>query len=145
MSPRQVIEEAVRAADRAITREDFDALMAFYTDEAVLVVKPGTIARGKPQIRQAFGQIAEHFSHRLVVKQGAMQVLDAGDTALVIMETKLEIGNQDSLQHVTRRATYVFKQVEGNWLCSIDNSYGTDLLSAHMSERVISLSTPKQP
>ena len=130
MEARQAIEEAVRAADRAITREDFDALMAFYTDDAVLVVKPGTLARGKAQIRQAFVHIAEHFAHRLVVKQGAMQVLEAGDTALVIMETKLEIGEGNAIRHETRRATYVFARRAGAWLCSIDNSYGTELLAA---------------
>lgn len=130
MSATQAITEAVRAADRAITREDFDALMDFYTDDAVLVIKPGELARGKPQIRQAFVRIAEHFAHRLLVRQGAMHVLDAGDTALVIMETQLEIGAADSLLHVTRRATYVFRRVGERWLCCIDNSYGTDLLAA---------------
>jgi ketosteroid isomerase-like protein len=33
--------------------------------------------------------------------------------------------------HLTRRATYEFRQDAGGcWLCVIDNSYGTDLLDA---------------
>lgn len=31
---------------------------------------------------------------------------------------------------VTRRATYVFRHQEGRWLCTVDNSYGTDLLDS---------------
>ncbi|MEI4139917.1 DUF4440 domain-containing protein, partial [Klebsiella pneumoniae] len=28
----------------------------------------------------------------------------------------------------TRRATYVFQKQGERWLCTVDNSYGTDLL-----------------
>ena len=54
---KQVIE-----ANRAIAVEDFDALMDFYADDAVLVVKPGLHATGKEQIRRAFVRIAEYLS-----------------------------------------------------------------------------------
>ena len=124
------VEEAIRAADRAITAEDFDALMEFYTDDAMLVVKPGAVARGKEQIRKAFVHIAEHFRHKLVVRQGRMEVLEAGATALAVMETVLEIGGGSEPERVTRRATYVFNKIRGRWLCSVDNSYGTALLDA---------------
>ena len=52
------------------------------------------------------------------------------DTALVIMETHLEVPDPSgALTHVTRRATYVFgRNAEGQWRCTVDNSYGTDLL-----------------
>jgi ketosteroid isomerase-like protein len=42
----------------AIKNEDFDTLMAYYTDDAVLVVKPGMIAKGKDEIKKAFIAIA---------------------------------------------------------------------------------------
>lgn len=42
-----VVLELIKQADKAITNEDFDTLMAFYADDAVLVVQPGQIARGK--------------------------------------------------------------------------------------------------
>ena len=123
------LKELIQAADRAITAEDFDGLMEFYAEDATLVVKPGLSATGKPRIRKAFEAIAAHFQHRLKVRQGRMQVVEGGDTALVIMETILETGDQSADTPVVRRATYVFrKSAAGRWLCVIDNSYGTALL-----------------
>lgn len=121
--------ELIKQADLAITAQDFDTLMQFYADDAVLVVQPGQIARGKPEIRKAFVAIAKHFKNLLTVKQGDAQVIEADDTALVIMETLLFLGDKN--EPIKRRATYVFqKDPTGGWLCSIDNSYGTDLLDA---------------
>ena len=128
----QPIRAAIEAADKAITREDFDALMEFYADDAVLVIKPGMLAKGKEQIRKAFLAIAEYFNHSLIVKQGEMQIIPSGGTALVIMETILETVDSSGIpSRSTRRATYVFREEpDGRWLCVVDNSYGTDLLGA---------------
>lgn len=126
MSENPVLE-LIKQADRAITAEDFDALMTFYADDAVLVVQPGQIAKGKPQIKKAFEAIAQHFGNALTVTQGQAQVIEGADTALVIMETRLHIN--DAPEPVTRRATYVFKtDPDRGWLCTVDNSYGTNLL-----------------
>jgi len=57
------VAQVIEAADRAIAAEDFEALIDFYADDAVLVVKPGMYVTGKEQIRQAFVRIAEHFNH----------------------------------------------------------------------------------
>ncbi len=123
------LEQVIRAADAAITAEDFDALMEFYADDATLVIKPGLSVTGKDGIRKAFVAIAEHVGHSLVVKQGRMQVLEGGGTALVIMESLLDFAVDGKATQVTRRATYVFRQQgDGRWVCLIDNSYGTDLL-----------------
>tara|TARA_B100000683_G_scaffold260699_1_gene285782 strand:+ start:484 stop:882 length:399 start_codon:yes stop_codon:yes gene_type:complete len=126
------LKAVIQAADRAIGAEDFDAVMAFYADDAVLVVKPGLEARGRAQIRTAHERIAAHFGHRLTVRQGRMTVLEAGDTALVLMESLIEsVDAGGATQTETRRATYVFrKAADGRWLCVIDNSYGTDLIDA---------------
>jgi uncharacterized protein (TIGR02246 family) len=126
------LKQVIEAADKAITEEDFDALMAFYADDATLVIKPGLIATGKEQILKAFQAIAEHFNHSLVVKQGEMHVIQGGNTALVIMETVLETADTAGVKScMSRRATYVFREDSvGKWLCVIDNSYGTELLGA---------------
>lgn len=126
------VKLAIEAADRAISAGDFDSLMAFYAEDAALVVKPGMVARGKQQIHQAFVAIAAHFNHHLVVKQGRMEILEGAGTALVIMETRLETLSADGQPlHVERRATYVFRaETDGRWLCVVDNSYGTELLEA---------------
>lgn len=128
MSEHEVMK-LIKKADRAISAENFDALMEFYTEDAVLVVQPGQVAKGKSQIRRAFEAIANHFGNTLQVTQGEAQVLDTGNTALVVMETVLVIGTH--ADPITRRATYVFTKDEtGAWLCSVDNSYGTELLDA---------------
>ncbi len=124
--PDHELRQLIEAADRAITAEDFDALMDFYDDDATLVVKPGVEATGKTQIRKAFEAIAAHFGNRLKVRQGQMQVVEGGGTALVIMETILETPEADA--PIVRRATYVFRKEGENWLCVVDNSYGTALL-----------------
>ena len=129
---RHPLEAVIAAADKAITAEDFDALMDFYADDATLVIKPGLHATGKEQIRKAFVAIAEHFNHSLMVRQGEMHVVQGGNTALVIMETVLESTDTAGATNcISRRATYVFREdPAGKWLCVVDNSYGTDLLGA---------------
>lgn len=124
------LKEVIAAADRAIGAEDFDALMEFYADDATLVVAPGLLATGKRQILKAFIGISEVFDHRLAVSQGEMQVLESGDTALVVRETILgTVDPAGEPRSTTRRATYVFRHTpEDRWLCVVDNSYGTDLL-----------------
>ncbi|WP_299986105.1 SgcJ/EcaC family oxidoreductase [uncultured Ruegeria sp.] len=126
MSDRDVLN-LIKQADKAISAEDSEALMDFYADDAVLVVQPGQIAKGKPQIGKAFEAIAKQFKNALTVSQGEAPVIEGGDTALVIMETHLHIG--DETEPVTRRATYAFRRDPAyGWLCTVDNSYGTDLL-----------------
>ncbi|MFZ4259608.1 YybH family protein [Raoultella terrigena] len=123
------LKAAIEACDRAISQEDYATLMAYYAEDAVLVVKPGMVVRGKENIRKAFVAIADYFQHRLVVTQGKMEIIEGAGNALVIMETRLDIPTAEGgSTQATRRATYVFQLQNDRWLCSVDNSYGTDLL-----------------
>ncbi|WP_223593930.1 YybH family protein [Neobacillus bataviensis] len=123
------LKELIKKCDMAIKQEDFDTLMNYYTDDAILVVKPGRIARGKEEIKTAFIAIAQYFNNSLVPTQGEMIILEAGDTALVLSQTLLDADKTESDLSMERRATYVFKKnSQGEWLCAIDNSYGTDLI-----------------
>jgi len=118
----------IEKADRAINDEDFDTVVDLYADDAVLVVKPGTNAVGKVQIRRAMEEIAAHFERTLEVRQAGMVILETGDTALVLAKTL--VSAQD-FPTVERRATYVFrKDVHGRWHCAVDNSYGHEVLDA---------------
>jgi ketosteroid isomerase-like protein len=74
----------------------------------------------------------KYVRHTMRVGQGRFEVLEAGDTALVIMESTLDYVDPNGAPvHALRRATYVFKRAAGgSWLCAIDNSYGTALLDA---------------
>ncbi|MFJ5624825.1 YybH family protein [Peribacillus loiseleuriae] len=124
------LKEFIKKCDKAIKQEDFDTLKNYYTDDAILVVKPDMIARGKEEIKQAFIKIAKYFNNSLVPAQGEMIILEAGDTALVISQTLLEADKNETEYSMDRRATYVFKKnSQGEWLCAIDNSYGTDLIN----------------
>ncbi|PWW04659.1 YybH family protein [Mangrovibacter plantisponsor] len=127
---RHPLRRIIKACDQAISERNFDVLMNYYADDATLVIKPGMVVQGKEKIKQAFIAIAEHFHHQLTVEQGNMQVIEGGGDALVIMETVLHY--PDSAGNTvteSRRATYVFRQYGAeNWLCTIDNSYGTALL-----------------
>ncbi len=116
--------QVVETADNAINQEDFDALMDFYAEDATLVVRQGMNVTGKAQIRQAFAAIAEYFNHSLVVKQGGMQVVAGGDTALVLARTLLSAALASGEGFETERhATYVFrKEPDGAWRCTVDNS-----------------------
>lgn len=126
------LKTLIEAADRSISAGDFEGLMRFYTEDATLVVKPGMYARGKDQIKRAFEAISAHFDGQLKVRQGKMEVIEGGETALVVMETWLDSADEDGAAISTvRRATYVFRrEPAGNWLCTVDNSYGTALLDS---------------
>lgn len=123
------IQHLIDEADLAIREERFDDLMNFYTDDAVLVVRPGLEVKGKEAIKAAFIKIAAYFKNSVVPTQGKMCMLEAGDTVLVLSQTLLDADNKDTSEYsMDRRATYVYRKVDGQWLCAIDNSYGTTLL-----------------
>lgn len=123
------IKELIDAADKAIKEERFDDLMEFYTEDAVLVVKPGLEVRGKEAIKQAFIKIAAYFKNSVVPIEGKMLMIEAGDTVLVLSQTLLESENKSESEFsMDRRATYIYRNIGGKWLCAIDNSYGTSLL-----------------
>ena len=123
------IKELINQADQAIKEERVDDRMSFYTDEAVLVVKPGLEAKGKDAIKKAFIKIAAYFKNSVVPTQGNMVMLEAGDTVLVLSQTLLDADNKDTSDYsMDRRATYVYRKIDGKWLCAVDNSYGTALL-----------------
>ena len=86
------------------------------------MVKLGKNTVGKDQIKTACEVIAACFEHSLDVKQAGMKILEAGNTALVLAKTLVSAKNQPNTEC---KATYVFKKdVNDNWVCVIDNSYG---------------------
>ena len=123
------IKNIIEQCDLAIKREDFDTLMNYYTEDAVLVVKPGMSVQGKEKVKATFIKIAAYFNNTLAPTQGKMIILEAGDTALVLSQSLLAADKSDSEYAMDRRATYVFrKDAGGSWLCAVDNSYGTELI-----------------
>lgn len=129
MEQHEVIKQ-IKKADRAIVEENFDTLIDIYTNDAILVIEPGRNAVGKDSIKKAFEAIAVYFKNGLQVSQRGIEVLVSGDTALVLANTVISAPN---MPEITRKATYVFnKDVNGVWLCSIDNSYGHEIISKNV-------------
>jgi len=127
----KTILNLIHQADLAIKEERFDDLMEFYSDDAILVVKPGLEVQGKENIKKAFIKIAEYFQNSVVPTQGKMMMLETHDTVLVLSQTLLDSVNKDESDYsMDRRATYVYRLINDKWLCVIDNSYGTTLLDA---------------
>jgi ketosteroid isomerase-like protein len=124
-SPHPVLAR-IHEADRLIIAEAFDSLMDHYTQDAVLILKPGLEVRGHHAIRGAMEKIADFFAHGLRVTQEDMLVLEAGDTALVLAKTLITAPGRDDER---RRATYIYRlEADAQWRCCIDNSYGHRLL-----------------
>ena len=122
------IAQLNETADDAINREDFDTVVDLYTEDAVLVVTPGVNAVGKLEIHRAMERIAAHFDRSMDVRQAGMVILETGDTALVLARTQVSARHAPMVE---RRATYVFRKEAGNrWLCTVDNSYGHEVLDA---------------
>ena len=99
--------------------------MDVYTDDAIMILQPGMrIIRRKEAIKAAFIEIARFFDHNVKIKHGNIILLETEDTILVLDQTFVESEkiNDD------RKATYVYRKVNGEWLCAIDNSYGVTLL-----------------
>ena len=90
----EIIKQLISQADLAIKEERFDDLMEFYTEDAVLVIKPGKEAHGKAEIKKAFLKIASYFKNSIIPTQGKMVMLEAGDTVLVISQTLLDAENK---------------------------------------------------
>lgn len=123
---RHPIALQIEKADKAIVAEDFATLMDIYSNDAILVVMPGVNAVGKDEILEAFKKIAVYFKHGLQVKQNGMKILESGNTALVLANTVVSGPNYPATE---RKATYVFnRSAEGIWRCSIDNSYGHEVI-----------------
>jgi uncharacterized protein (TIGR02246 family) len=124
--PSHPILARIHEADRLIVAEAFEPLMDHYTEDAVLVLEPGREVRGREAIREAMKTIATHFAHGLQVTQQKMQVLEAGETALVLARTRVSSPGRDV---DLREATYIYRrEADGQWRCCIDNSYGHRVL-----------------
>ena len=120
------VQLQIERADKAIVAENFDVLMDIYTDDAILVIEPGRNAVGKNKILKAFKAIAVYFKNGLQVEQNGMEIIESGDTALVLANT---VVSGPGFPATERKSTYVFnKSPDGVWRCSIDNSYGHEII-----------------
>ena len=113
-------QEAVELLDKAFNEADVETILTFYEDAAVVVTKPGHLARGRPELRNFFERIVRAGSS---VKQLKTYTLEADGIALFLSRWSMDGGNEGAAR--TFVATTVFrKQPDGGWRALIDNPFG---------------------
>lgn len=124
---KQSLEETVKKLDEAFNRRDIEAVMDFYEEDAVVVLEPGRLARGKAEIRAAFEWV---FRLEGTAKQIKTNVIETGDLALFTSKwtfsAKAPGGTPFERESIAN--TVFRRQTDGNWRCVIDNSYGPAIL-----------------
>jgi len=119
--------EAVKELDDALERGDLEAVLSFYEDDAVVVVEPGRLARGKKDLGEFFAYL---FTLTPSARQIKTRVIEAGNIALFISKWVFS-GFDGNGQPISREAiaTCVFrKNADEKWRLVIDNSFGPAIL-----------------
>ena len=114
---------------QAINRGDLEAPLALYEPNAVLMVQPGQLARGRIQLREA---LARFIALKPTLRSEAQHVIEAGDIALYMSRWTLQ-GADPSGQAVSMRgesSDILRRQANGRWLIALDNPWGAQLLAS---------------
>jgi uncharacterized protein (TIGR02246 family) len=119
--------DTVNELTDAINRGDLDGAAALYEPNAVLVVQPGTIARGSQEIRAALGGF---IALKPTLSAQAQQVVEAQDLALYVARWSLE-GTDPAGRPVSMggdSSDILRRQPDGRWLIALDNPWGGKIL-----------------
>jgi uncharacterized protein (TIGR02246 family) len=122
------ISEAVKNLDEAFDQADLQAVLAFYEEDAVLVVEPGRLARGRDELKTFF-QRAFALGGKAV--QLETHVIESGDLALFTSRWRFTgVAADGTSFQKDAIATSVFRKGEdGGWRLVIDNAYGPAVLT----------------
>lgn len=122
------VDDAVKQLDEAFGRSDIEAVLSFYEDDAVVVVEPGRLARGKPDLRKFFLHV---FALKGTAEQIDTHVLESGDVALFTSRWRFTGTASDGARFQKESiATSVFRKGDdGGWRIVIDNSHGPAVLT----------------
>jgi len=98
-----------------------------YEPDAILVVRPGQVARGWAQLNEA---LAGFVALRATLTSEAQDVQEAGDLALYLGRWSLRGTAPDGAPVVLggESTDILRRQKDGRWLIAIDNPWGTQLL-----------------
>ena len=121
--------ETVNQLVRAINAGDLTTAVQVYEPDAVLVLRPGQLARGWAQLREA---LAGFVALRATLTSEAQHVLETGDLALYLGRWSLR-GTTPSGEPVVlggESADILRRQRDGRWLIAIDNPWGAHLLES---------------
>ncbi|HEV2880916.1 MAG TPA: SgcJ/EcaC family oxidoreductase [Pyrinomonadaceae bacterium] len=111
----------------AFNSGDIESLVSLYEPEAVLVPKPGQVARGIEAIRAA---LRELLALKGTMRSENQYALVHGDIALLRAKVHLVGVGPDGnpLEINNHTAEVVRRQPDGSWLYILDHPYGADPL-----------------
>jgi ketosteroid isomerase-like protein len=114
---------------QAINRGDLVAAVALYEPNAMLVVRPGELARGAAAIGEA---LAGFVALKATLRSDAQRVLEADSVALYVGRWKLHRTDPSGQAVVlSGESTDVLRrQHDGRWLIVLDNPWGAQILSS---------------
>ena len=119
--------ETVNQLTRAINAGDVATAVQLYEPDAILVVRPGQVARGWAQLNEA---LAGFVALRATLTSEAQDVQEAGDLALYLGRWSLRGTAPDGAPVVLggESTDILRRQKDGRWLIAIDNPWGAQLL-----------------
>lgn len=120
--------DAVKNLLEAINKGELDTALSLYKPQAVFVVQPGKIERGRDAIRAA---LEGFISLKPSLKGEATQVVEAGDIALYCSKWTLA-GTSPEGKRVEMNGVssdVLRRQSDGRWLIAVDNPWGTSIVS----------------
>jgi uncharacterized protein (TIGR02246 family) len=119
--------DTVNRLVRAINAGDLKTAVELYEPEAVLVVRPGQVARGWAQLHEA---LAGFVALRATLASEAQAVLETDDLALYLGRWTLR-GTDPAGKAVTlagESADILRRHGDGRWLIVVDNPWGAQVL-----------------
>jgi len=121
--------QTVELLDKAFNAGDVEGVLSFYEDHAVVVMEPGSLARGKTELRAFFARV---MGSPVSARQIKTHVIEADGVALFLSRWILVTRSSEGSALEQRfTATTVFrKQADGEWKALIDNSLGPLVLGA---------------
>jgi uncharacterized protein (TIGR02246 family) len=111
----------------AINRGDLEAALALYEMDAVLVVRPGTLARGSMELRTS---LAQFIQLKPTLRTQTQSVVEVDDIALYVGRWTLQ-GVDPSGQGIAmggESSDILRRQRDSRWLIAIDNPWGAQIL-----------------
>ena len=119
--------DTVNQLTDALNRGDLEAALALYEPDAVLIARPGQIARGSTELRAALGRFIEL---KPTLRSQTQNVVQVDEIALYMSRWTLQ-GTDGSGQAITmggESTDILRRQEDGRWLIAIDNPWGVQIL-----------------
>jgi ketosteroid isomerase-like protein len=120
--------DTVNRLVQAINAGDLKTAVELYEPEAVLVVRPGQVARGWAQLHEA---LAGFVALRATLMSEAQGVIESGDLALYHGRWTLR-GTDPAGKSVAlggESADILRRHGDGRWLIVVDNPWGAQVLA----------------